>query len=62
MNKAKVQAFFTALPALKVDVLSDVDYIFVGPRESRLAGGPVTLLLPVVYQANGITIYQWGTK
>lgn len=43
-----------------LDVLTGVDFIFVGPRERVLGGSQLSLDFPVVFRGQDVTIYQVG--
>ena len=42
------------------EVLHEVDYVFVGPRERAWGEAPFTRGMAVVYQAGGVTVYRVG--
>ena len=43
-----------------LEILQEVDYVFVGPRERAWGKAAFTRGMVVVYQSGGVTVYQVG--
>ncbi|GAB4398225.1 MAG: hypothetical protein OHK0052_21150 [Anaerolineales bacterium] len=58
-----VENFFRATSQPEdAPLLEQTDYIFIGPRENALGGLPISRELPIAYQNDTVTIYQFAGK
>lgn len=58
-----VENFFRATSQPQdTSFLEQADYIFLGPRENALGGLPISRELPIAYQNDTVTVYQFAGK